>query len=91
MVLNTVKLSRNCVLINEPTKILCSCSLLAREYDGFDIPRKTREPFKLPTLWINDLRSDTNTILGYITKWSHEDFKIENYQSHPTIKAPLSN
>jgi thymidylate synthase len=55
------------------------------------IPKKTREPYPLPKLWINDLRSDTNSIINDITKWSHEDFKIENYQSHPTIKAPLSN
>jgi thymidylate synthase len=61
------------------------------EYDGFGIPRRTREPFALPKLWINDLRSDTNSIINDVTKWSHEDFKIENYQSHPTIKAPLSN
>jgi thymidylate synthase len=51
----------------------------------------TRTPFDLPKLQINDLRSDTNTILGDITKWSHEDFKIKDYQSHPAIKAPLSN
>jgi thymidylate synthase len=50
-----------------------------------------RHPYELPKLWINNLRSDTNTILGDITKWSHEDFKVENYQSHPAIKAPLSN
>ena len=50
-----------------------------------------REPMELPTLWINDLRSDTNTIIADITKWSHEDFKVINYQSHPAIKAPLSN
>ncbi len=53
--------------------------------------QSSREPFDLPILKINDFRSDTNTIIGDITKWSHEDFKIENYQSHPTIKAPLSN
>jgi len=50
-----------------------------------------RESMELPTLWINDLRSDTNTIIADITKWSHEDFKVINYQSHPSIKAPLSN
>ena len=50
-----------------------------------------RHPYELPKLWINNLISDTNTILGDITKWSHEDFKVENYQSHPAIKAPLSN
>jgi thymidylate synthase len=52
---------------------------------------RTREPYPLPILHINDLRSDTNTIINDITKWSVDDFKIENYQSHPVIKAPLSN
>ena len=51
-----------------------------------------REPYdQLPSLWINDLRSDTNTILGDITKWSAEDFKLKDYKCHPVIKAPLSN
>jgi thymidylate synthase len=54
-------------------------------------PKRTREPYPLPKLWINDLRSDTNSIINDVTKWSHEDFKLENYQSHPAIKAPLSN
>jgi thymidylate synthase len=52
---------------------------------------RNSERYPLPTLWINDLRSDTNTILGDITKWSHEDFKIKDYRSHPSIKLPLSN
>ena len=51
----------------------------------------TREPMKLPSLWINDLRSDSNSIIFDIEKWSNKDFTIENYQSHPVIKAPLSN
>jgi thymidylate synthase len=50
-----------------------------------------RDPYELPKLWINDLRSNTNTIIGDITKWTPDDFKVENYQSHPSIKAPLSN
>jgi len=50
-----------------------------------------RDSYDLPSLWINDLRSDTNTILGDISKWSAEDFKIKDYKCHPTIKAPLSN
>lgn len=50
-----------------------------------------RDSYELPSLWINDLRSDTNTILGDITKWSAEDFKIKDYKCHPAIKAPLSN
>jgi thymidylate synthase len=48
-------------------------------------------PFNLPTLRINEYRSDTNNILFDTDKWSHTDFTIENYQSHPAIKAPLSN
>jgi thymidylate synthase len=51
----------------------------------------SRTPFALPTLRINEYRSDTNTILFDTDKWSHTDFTIENYQSHPAIKAPLSN
>jgi thymidylate synthase len=51
----------------------------------------SRTPFPLPTLRINEYRSDTNTILFDTGKWSHTDFTIENYQSHPAIKAPLSN
>ncbi len=64
---------------------------MSNYYDHHKIPFHTREPFELPTLKINDFRSDTNTIIGDITKWSSEDFKIENYKSHPPIKAPLSN
>jgi thymidylate synthase len=50
-----------------------------------------REPYELPKLWINELRSDTNSIINDTTKWTPDDFKVENYQSHPSIKAPLSN
>jgi thymidylate synthase len=54
----------------------------------------TREPYQLPTLKINSgnenwhlLEFDEvlNTLDPSIT------FKLENYQSHPTIKLPLSN
>ena len=40
-----------------------------------------REPFKLPQVQIQD---------GIFSNMSN-DIKIVNYQSHPTIKAPLSN
>jgi thymidylate synthase len=43
-----------------------------------------REPFELPKLVINN----EFWRIGTVGIW---DFKIENYQSHPTIKAPLSN
>jgi thymidylate synthase len=66
-------------------------STLHRHLDNLIIPTRTREPYPLPKLWINNLRSDSNSIINDVIKWSVEDFKIENYQSHPTIKAPLSN
>jgi thymidylate synthase len=54
----------------------------------------TREPYQLPTLKINsgnenwhllELDEVLNTLDPSVT------FKLENYQSHPTIKLPLSN
>jgi thymidylate synthase len=44
-------------------------------------PKKTREPFKLPTVHVRD---------GIFCS-SINDIILENYQSHPSIKAPLSN
>ena len=43
-----------------------------------------REPFELPTL---NIYGDVDDIAHY----EISDLKIKNYQSHPTIKAPLSN
>jgi thymidylate synthase len=52
----------------------------------------TREPFALPKLQFNPIfqynlkhKSFDEAINGQI------DFRLENYQSHPSIKAPLSN
>ena len=58
------------------------------------VPKRTREPYSLPTL--KHLRSDDKyTLLNeFPTLWSKfkiSDFELENYQSHPAIKAPLSN
>jgi len=44
----------------------------------------SRDPFQLPTLRINP---DVKDIFSF----QYEDFVLENYQSHPSIKAPLSN
>jgi thymidylate synthase len=49
-----------------------------------------REPFELPTLKIMDYDSGLS-ITRNQEHWEPIDFVIENYQSHPTIKAPLSN
>ena len=52
-----------------------------------------REPFELPKLYINDefWNHEYQTIDGWIKSMEIGDFQIENYQSHPSIKAPLSN
>ena len=53
----------------------------------------TREPMKLPKLMIDQF-DETNHYIGDIddiSEYNIEQFKLENYQPHPTIKAPLSN
>ena len=56
--------------------------------DEFNIPTRTREPYPLPKL---------GKLPDYLCKkdnwecYKPSDITIENYQSHPTIKAPLSN
>jgi thymidylate synthase len=65
------------------------------EIDQWDIPRvKTRDPFPLPTL--KHMKTDNfykslGEDLSLITHLDNTDFVVENYQSHPSIKAPLSN
>jgi thymidylate synthase len=62
--------------------------------DDYSIPRRTREPYPLPKLNINsgnenwhllDIDDIINSLDNELT------FKLENYQSHPKISAPLSN
>jgi thymidylate synthase len=43
----------------------------------------TREPFALPTMQMNPSVKN-------IFDFRFEDFKLENYQSHPAIKAPVA-
>jgi thymidylate synthase len=52
----------------------------------------TREPFELPKLKINPIflanlehKGLDEAVNGQV------NFELENYQSHPSIKAPLSN
>jgi thymidylate synthase len=63
-------------------------------FEDNNITKRTREPYPLPTL--KHLRSDDKYKLlsEFPLLWNElkiDDFQIENYQSHPTIKAPLSN
>jgi thymidylate synthase len=51
-----------------------------------------REPFELPKLnMFEPAIGKEISILNNLHIWSPNCFIIENYQSHPTIKAPLSN
>ena len=62
--------------------------------DEFGIPTRTREPFDLPKLGFNKSSGFFRELGDNLSLLSHldiSDFMIENYQSHPTIKAPLSN
>jgi thymidylate synthase len=54
-------------------------------FDSSGVPKRTREPFELPTLRI------ASGPLDDIAHHEIMDFDILNYQSHPSIKAPLSN
>ncbi len=62
-------------------------------FDDYSIQKRTREPYPLPKLFINDefWNHDYQTIDGWINSMETGDFRLENYQSHPAIKAPLNN
>ncbi len=42
-----------------------------------------REPYTLPKLWLNPA-------ITRLEDFTMDDVKLENYQSHPTIKAPMA-
>ena len=46
----------------------------------------SRTPYKLPTLEIK-----VDNLLDSLMDWKPSDFSIIGYESHPSIKAPLSN
>ena len=51
-----------------------------------------REPFELPTLKLNPMFLANMEHKGFDVAINGQvDFQLENYQSHPSIKAPLSN
>jgi thymidylate synthase len=51
----------------------------------------TREPFELPKLVISNQVNFNEGIDEFLDNCLITDFQIENYESHPTIKIPLSN
>ncbi len=55
-------------------------------------PKRTREPFPLPKLVFNPIFLANLEHKGFDEAINGQiNFQIENYQSHSTIKAPLSN
>jgi thymidylate synthase len=57
-------------------------------------PKRTREPFELPQLEhmkTDEFYKSLCEDLSLITHLDPTDFTLKNYQSHPSIKAPLSN
>jgi thymidylate synthase len=62
--------------------------LITEELYKKTTPTHTREPFELPTLSMDYREGEYNKGLkGFVP----DDFVLFNYQSHPSIKAPLSN
>jgi thymidylate synthase len=64
------------------------------EINQWNVPTRTREPYPLPTL--KHMKTDEfykalSEDLSLFTHLDNTDFVVENYQSHPTIKMPLSN
>ena len=63
---------------------LGDCHIYLNQIDGVK-EQLTREPYPLPTVKISDI------VVNDISEYTLDDIILENYQSHPTIKMPLSN
>ena len=53
-------------------------------HEHFDAVKEqlSRQPFPLPTLWLNPEKTD-------IDSFTMDDIRLDNYQSHPAIKAKM--
>jgi thymidylate synthase len=63
---------------------LGDCHIYLNQIDGVK-EQLTREPYPLPTVKISD------RVVNDISEYTLDDIILENYQSHPTIRMPLSN
>jgi thymidylate synthase len=69
------------------------CHIYLNQVDGIK-EQLTREPYPLPTLKhmkTDEFYKSLSEDLTLLTHLDNTDFVVENYQSHPTIKMPLSN
>jgi thymidylate synthase len=60
------------------------CHIYLNQIEGIE-EQLTRTPYELPTVKISD------RVVNDISEYTLEDFTLENYQYHPSIKIPLSN
>ena len=56
----------------------------------------TREPYPLPTINMNKSKTDAfwkalSEDLSLLSHLDNDNFSLDNYKSHPSIKYPLSN
>jgi len=67
---------------------------MSEYYEAHKIPYYSREPYKLPSLKHMKSLEFYSSLSEDASLFSHldiNDFMVENYQSHPAIKARLSN
>lgn len=64
---------------------------LHKMLDEYEIPRKSRVPYKLPWVKINDSWKFGSSSPIFADKLKFEMFELVDYKSHGEIKAPLSN
>ena len=66
------------------------CHIYVNQIDGVK-EQLTRDSYPLPKLIMSDKINFNEGIDEFLNSCSVKDFFIEGYQSHPTIKMPLSN
>ena len=62
--------------------------------DKYKIPKRTREPYPLPTLKhmkTDEFYKSLGEDLSLLSHLTVDDFVLQNYKSHPKIYFPLSN
>ena len=64
---------------------------LSEYYDSYKIPYITREPYELPRIELTGSWKFLSSSPCFGDTIQHNDINLVDYQSHPTIKAPLSN
>ena len=69
------------------------CHIYLNQIEGIK-EQLTREPFELPKLVhmkTDDFYESLSNNLSLLTHLDPSDFQVEEYRSHPAIKAPLNN